>query len=402
MDNEEARSIMFKALKNGKISRIIRAAYTILGHPVIITDASFRKLTEVYPAEKTGDPKWNRYLGRESLDLEALRAFLEHDYLHSLQLPHVFYYKEGYFSDSPQLCAPVIFSGRIRGYVAILCPVEDYSAELSSLLEIIADAVSIYMRTGAYETAHAGSVRQAFTNALFSGELREKGKAEAWAVQLGLNLEPGYCLLAISYKQNSVNALHSYLSLLISNAGMPILVHQEEKCIFVLLYGQNSPEYNNLYVQQIGDTVSQLDYVCGISQDFSDLTALEEYRKQAESAMLLQLPETGGSRIRYYRNLSLRIILQTAAEKLGEKNCIHPAVPYLEEYDRTYDTEYLVTLREYLRNSCRSSETCESLHIHRNTLNYRINKIEHLAGLDLGDEYIRTHLSISLMLTDEK
>ena len=398
MNPQEASGVLFHAVKTGRIRPVIEAVYDILKHPVIITDSGFRLLTGVCPSAPTGNRKWDSYLGRESLDLTALQAFLEHDYVSALQQPHPHYYNKGYFADSPQLCAPVLSGGRIRGYVAILCPEEDYSEELSDLLTVSADAVSIYMRCGRQRLPHPSGLQQAFVNALFEGKIRSEKEAAAWISRLHMDLRPGYILMAISCEGNREGVFHEYLASAAADAGMPVLVHQTEVSLCLLLYAQDGTEYSSSHVQEISEMASRLQYVCGVSQVFSDPVDLETYKKQAEQAMRLQLPASESSPVRYFRDLSLLIVLKTAAGVLGQKNCMHPAIPYLEEYDRMYAAEYLKTLREYLRNSCRSSETCESMHIHRNTLNYRINKIEHLTGIDLGNEYTRTHLSLSLLL----
>ncbi|UKA61827.1 PucR family transcriptional regulator [Arthrobacter sp. FW306-04-A] len=47
------------------------------------------------------------------------------------------------------------------------------------------------------------------------------------------------------------------------------------------------------------------------------------------------------------------------------------------------------TLASYLRHSGNSREICEELFVHRNTLSYRLRKIEDLLGLDLSDGEVR-------------
>ena len=47
------------------------------------------------------------------------------------------------------------------------------------------------------------------------------------------------------------------------------------------------------------------------------------------------------------------------------------------------DKELMVTGEEYLNNDLNVSETARVLYIHRNTLLYRLNKLEKITGLDL-------------------
>ena len=56
------------------------------------------------------------------------------------------------------------------------------------------------------------------------------------------------------------------------------------------------------------------------------------------------------------------------------------------------------TLEAYLRLSGNSREMCEELFIHRNTLSYRLRKIEDLLQLDLSDGQIRATCLLALAI----
>ena len=57
----------------------------------------------------------------------------------------------------------------------------------------------------------------------------------------------------------------------------------------------------------------------------------------------------------------------------------------LEEYDRANNTALVDTLLEYYMSGCNVSRAAEKLYVHRNTLQYRLNKIEDLLQVRLDD-----------------
>lgn len=57
----------------------------------------------------------------------------------------------------------------------------------------------------------------------------------------------------------------------------------------------------------------------------------------------------------------------------------------LIEYDRANGTDYYDTLREYLKQGLNKAATAKTLFIHRNTIDYRINKISELIQADLSN-----------------
>lgn len=74
----------------------------------------------------------------------------------------------------------------------------------------------------------------------------------------------------------------------------------------------------------------------------------------------------------------------------------HPMVRTVVRYDAVHETDYLVTLRAYLANRCNIAYTAKLLNMHRNTLLYRIKKIEELVGTDFEDWRLRRLLLFSI------
>ena len=70
--------------------------------------------------------------------------------------------------------------------------------------------------------------------------------------------------------------------------------------------------------------------------------------------------------------------------------------------DQTRKTNYVETLTCFLRHTQKHVPTCEELHIHRNTLDYRLRRIQELTGLDWsdGDLMFRLYFSLCVMRYD--
>ena len=77
-----------------------------------------------------------------------------------------------------------------------------------------------------------------------------------------------------------------------------------------------------------------------------------------------------------------------------------PAAEKLKQYDAAAGTEYYRTLAVYLLQERDQTKTAEILCIHRNTLIYRIKKIESLINTDLDDARNRFALLLSFFITD--
>ena len=72
----------------------------------------------------------------------------------------------------------------------------------------------------------------------------------------------------------------------------------------------------------------------------------------------------------------------------------------LLEADSKTGSLYVDTLRSYFDNNQSVSQTASALFVHRNTINYRLNKIRSLLEDDFDDSLIRLHLQIAIMAYD--
>lgn len=75
---------------------------------------------------------------------------------------------------------------------------------------------------------------------------------------------------------------------------------------------------------------------------------------------------------------------------------VFPGVSELIKYDADNITEFARTLRTYLHFYINITATTQALHIHRNTLAYRLKKCEELADFNLSNEEQCKHVHISL------
>ncbi|WP_448609765.1 helix-turn-helix domain-containing protein [Geodermatophilus sp. URMC 60] len=67
-------------------------------------------------------------------------------------------------------------------------------------------------------------------------------------------------------------------------------------------------------------------------------------------------------------------------------------------YDRQHQTSLRATLDSYMSRKCNVSVTAKALHVHPNTVAYRLRRIEELLDLDLSDPQALLHLQLALMV----
>ena len=74
----------------------------------------------------------------------------------------------------------------------------------------------------------------------------------------------------------------------------------------------------------------------------------------------------------------------------------------LLQYDEMHRTNYYETLKTYLlfEYSLTFNEIADKLHLHRNTLHYRLDKIQEIIHLDIKDTMLKRQLELSIHCFD--
>lgn len=94
-----------------------------------------------------------------------------------------------------------------------------------------------------------------------------------------------------------------------------------------------------------------------------------------------------------------RLLAHVADPEVGRAAARNHLDPLLEP-DASDRGELLHTLRTYLAHDRRGTETARALHVHVNTLRYRVQRIEELLGVSFDDADTRSSLQLALHLWD--
>jgi len=151
--------------------------------------------------------------------------------------------------------------------------------------------------------------------------------------------------------------------------------------------------------QALEDFIHSNHLSIGLSNTFTDILTTRKYFLQAVNAAELGFEYSKENGLFSYCDLVIAHIGKIISADYDLQEFFHPAIQKIRQYDLENHSNLLNTLREYLRYLDDPKKAAEQLFIHRNTLQYRINKIKELACIDLidGDERLKLQLSLELL-----
>jgi PucR family transcriptional regulator, purine catabolism regulatory protein len=136
----------------------------------------------------------------------------------------------------------------------------------------------------------------------------------------------------------------------------------------------------------------------GVSRMATDLPGLRQAISQALDAWELGRHIVGRSSPYYYEELGLYRLLTGLRARDELKRFYDETLGALERYDGAHGTELVHTLEVFFDENANASQTSRALYVHRNTLNYRLQRIVEITGLDLNDAEARLAFQLALKL----
>jgi purine catabolism regulator len=137
--------------------------------------------------------------------------------------------------------------------------------------------------------------------------------------------------------------------------------------------------------------------VSGLSGPANTLTEWPAVHQQAVRAMQL------GQRLHFnhlveFNSLGIYQLLSQLEHLPEVANFAEQIIGPLAEYDRQHRGSLVKTIDAYFNHHANVSQTAESLFIHRNTLLYRLERIQELTGQDINQADMRLALQLALKL----
>ncbi|MBR0404635.1 MAG: helix-turn-helix domain-containing protein [Eggerthellaceae bacterium] len=265
----------------------------------------------------------------------------------------------------------------IAGYVAVLQEDESLTQMNLQLAPVFAryclHAHELVSDSGAIQTGSA-----IFDN-LLNG--KEVGKLNLERLQ-DLLPPPPWRLLALRVSGRTDKlALNALLGDLRKQRGCHFPIEQEGTCFCMA---------EEAAIKSLRPLTGQT--AIGASAPAFELSSLPVRRRQAEFAMEHSHDTPG---LFLCEDYACDYLLGAFRELELTATLLHPALEALERYDAENQAELRHTLAAYLRHERNQLLAAKELHVHANTMRYRLQRIREVAGLTLEDEAELKYLRLS-------
>lgn len=195
----------------------------------------------------------------------------------------------------------------------------------------------------------------------------------------------------MDYRITRVRTFVLYMVNHLSYGNCSVLYTTEELLVSAIIPVDETPDYKeklSYRLRQFMDQIkAQFGYTIsiGIGCLFHHGKTYQRSSMEAKEALFMLHACHKSNELRFYEVMGIYRILFHCTEEKELRKIFNETLGPLMEYDQINGSELYNTLEVYLEEDCNSSKAAEALYIHRNTMKYRVSKIEEVLLCDLRD-----------------
>ena len=383
------------------IQQHLDVTYELLEMPLLLVDTNHGLVAHVTPAEYD-NPFWRSVLAHRTLPFQLISSPEWHavcDDMRSTGLPALL--------DIPELQQPLLLHliqdrDTRLGFLLAVQKQNSPSNYTSEILAVLGRLISGDLKERYGILSARRSEADHILDFLLRGNrypaaiLPQRMAAAAWHPRASIRV---YVLHSASYEADD-------MFFGVSELLRDIPQNLEDRALFfrsdlVLVQSDGEPlgpDSDN--VAQVLRFAAQKRLLVGISRSFGDIQEIHRHYLQARSALGLGSRHRPAQTVFWYEDFADLRLLDECAHRIDLLEICHPGIQALRAADRHGGTSYVTTLRSYLTHNRSISRTATALHIHRNTVTYRVERCLEVCGADLGVPEQLLHILLSLLILE--
>lgn len=378
-------------ISNALISRkgiqyIVDIGSDIIENPVKVTDIGLKNLASTQKYD-VNDPIWNEVMQK---------GFTDIDLAMELQVPEQL--QEIYSSNLPVyiklnphrwMATRIMIDQTVVGHIAAVEYLRPFKKRDEEILQYLSTVMSCMIPNN-------NKTYESLIFDLLDGDLKNPEIIKERAKSINYKLRKNFRVIVLQPRQ----VIGKYTSFLHLGEIMEKMI-RDSKAVFykneIVLIINSEDKINSSTINQEALMIILKDHQMrgGISPNFHSIADIREHYILALKAIEL------GARIDYervifpYEDYTDYHLINLAASQIDLKHCCNPKLFDLMKYDSIYNSSYTESLYVYLFTGNKSSISAQIFNIHRNSMDYRIKKIEEILDVKLSDP----NISLSFVLS---
>jgi sugar diacid utilization regulator len=318
------------------------------------------------------------------------------------------------------IVAPVLVGDEVPSYLITIDPAENLFGEDMSLLvtEHAATICGVILGRERVVAAAARRVRDDLVEGLLLGRGRDSSDAGRWAAHLGYDPNRDHNVVAIAFEPPSPPNLpgsaqadaaaqrqriwESIEHFIATRAPDAIVSARETEVVVLTTEGaaMDARQLAAACLARLGEQFPAARVVIGIGGTCRDPREVARSYAQAQrtTQTLRRLGRAGT--VSAFGDLGILRLLLQVPDLAELRSFASDVLGKLSMHEHEHKSEYLTTLACYFRENNSPQRASRLLHVHPNTVAYRVKRIEEITGLRLDNYTDRLIAQVALEILD--
>ena len=318
------------------------------------------------------------------------------------------------------IVAPILVGDEVPAHLITLDPPERATDEDMNLLvtEHAATICGVILGREHVVAAAARRVRDDLVEGLLLGRGRDDGDASRWAAHLGYDAGREHNVAVIAFdvpaprlpqdgdamRQRVRDVIEHFIA---TRAPDVIISARESEVVLVAAVpgpgpdgGMDAQRLGAACIARLAELFPDTKVVIGIGGTCRDPREISRSYEQAHRTIetLRRIGRTGS--VTAFADLGIHRLLLQVPELAELRAFADDALGRLSPGEHDRRAEYLTTLACYLRENSSPQRAARFLHVHPNTVAYRIKRIEEITGLSMDSYRDRLTTQVALEILD--
>lgn len=391
---------LLQSAQKGSVLAILQCAYEVFSSPIVLTNKHYRLIAQ-WPQEHIGDTVYDSLLLSPVLPIDIVQDYTS-EYLQGKEPNFApFYVDTGVAGTHPRILAEIIDKSveekRTLGHFGILLghkPLQNWHLEAAEILaETLAILLNRHMGLVAYE---ANSASHELFDLLDPAVKKNDFDNIALVFQRDFPL-PWQILYADVGTSTDLKTLSPLVvSDIVQRFPSLAILHDRNELILLAGSKDNKRDTVDMELRKAALVLQDYAYQSILLPKVYVPEKMRNMRDLAKiAAAYLKNTKQKAAKLFDYEDLAASPLYFVLAKHPAIHGMCHPLLDQLKIYDSVNASEYYLTLESFCACNFKMAVTAERLHIHRNTLIYRLNRLQETFSIDLSDDELLQLLSIS-------
>lgn len=289
-----------------------------------------------------------------------------------------------------------IFSGDIlKAHIFIVSIYSEPTQTHKEIADELGDLLAFRICSDPVFSSRAGHLHENFFRDVLKRRAADPMLIQQQIAIFGWEIHDTYSILVVDMRGHNIDKTQFLVDHFSSTDEHKAIQYGDHiVCIFHI----SSKRDKTAVSQKIIRVLDKMDLKGALSKNFNDICDMDLYYRQALNILQFCRKKERDRSLFLQEEFGLYSVFGASLEKYDALELCHPDIIALYEYDKKNNTDHLETLYQYLINERNAVKAAKALFIHRNTMNYRLDKIKEMLSFDENDPINRFYVLLSIFL----